>query len=346
MAVDGCRESDTTKARAGTRAVEGRFGGGSPYPDPPARVRRARSMHYIFGDGAPLETAHRWRPVDSPHSPPAPTAMPTRRPSRLPSLPVAVPVLASLLAVFGGCAEPDSERSILSEPAAEEAAAPPPASPAASRAAADTSAGESAAAGTATVRVDPSFDCDATDLGEVETRICADSALARLDVRLDSVWSTALERARGTAMPQLWVDEMVAYQRGWVSGRDECWKAPEEAAYRELSEDEAIRLCTETAYRERIARLQADWGLVRVTTGPVFWVCGDDPANEFVTTYFATDPEAVRVERGDQSEVFLRTPTASGARYEGFSGKSFWDRGGSAAFVWPEGETRICVAQG
>ena len=193
--------------------------------------------------------------------------------------------------------------------------------------------------------VSPSFDCDDPGLGEVQNRICADSALARLDVRLDSVWSTALERARGTAMPQMWVDEMVDYQRGWVAGRDECWKAPEAREYAGMREDEAIRRCTETAYRERIARLQADWGLAEVTRGPVFWVCGDDPGNEFVTTFFATDPEAVRVERGDQSEVFLRTRTASGARYEGYSGKSFWDRGGSAAFVWPEGETRICVAR-
>lgn len=193
--------------------------------------------------------------------------------------------------------------------------------------------------------VSPSFDCDEPGLSEVQSRICADSALGTLDVRLDSVWSTALERARGTAMPQMWVEEMVDYQRGWVAGRDECWKAPEEREYAGMREDEAIRRCTETAYRERIARLQADWGLAEVTQGPVFWVCGDDPGNEFVTTFFATDPQAVRVERGGQSEVFLRTRTASGARYEGFSGKSFWDRGGSAAFVWPEGETRICVAR-
>lgn len=215
---------------------------------------------------------------------------------------------------------------------------------------ADVTPGSDATAAGATDRTAafvpaPAFDCDAAGLGEVEMRICADSALATLDVRLDSVWTVALARARGTAMPAAWVDEMRAYQRGWVEGRNECWKAPEQAAYANVDGAEAIRRCTETAYRERIARLQAEWGIAERTAGPVFWACRNDPADEFVTTYYATEPEAARVERGDQSEIFLRTRTASGARYEGLFGKWFWNRGDSATFVWPQTDTLPCVVR-
>jgi uncharacterized protein len=189
----------------------------------------------------------------------------------------------------------------------------------------------------------PSFDCAAPGLGEVETRICADSALATLDLRLDSVWIAALVRARGTAMPADWIADMRAYQRGWIGGRNECWEAPGEAAYQNVDADEAIRRCTETAYLQRIARLEAEWGIAEQTAGPVFWACNGNPANEFVTTYYDTDPEAARVERGDQSEVFLRRPTASGTRYDGLVGKWLWSRGDSATFVWPQTDTLSCV---
>jgi uncharacterized protein len=191
----------------------------------------------------------------------------------------------------------------------------------------------------------PSFDCGAAGLAEVESRICADSALAALDLRLDSVWIAALVRARGTAMPSDWIADMRSYQVGWIEGRNECWKAPEDAAYRNVENDEAIRRCTETAYLQRIARLEAEWGIAEQTAGPVFWACEQNPANEFVTTYYDTDPQAARVERGDQSEVFLRRPTASGTRYDGLFGKWLWSRGDSATFVWPQTDTLSCVVR-
>ncbi len=209
---------------------------------------------------------------------------------------------------------------------------------------ADGGAG-AADAGSAAYVPEPSFDCDAPGLGEVELRICADSALSALDARLADVWVDALDRARGTAMPSTWVDEMRAYQRGWVAGRDDCWKAPGEAAYANVTADVAIRRCTESAYVERIARLEAQWGIAEQTGGPVFWACDGNPANEFVTTFYATDPPAAKVDRGDQSEVFLRTPTASGTRYAGLFGKSFRSRGDTAVFVWPRADSLDCVVR-
>jgi len=269
---------------------------------------------------------------------PAQTHMSVSRRPRIATLATTASTLVALVAVIGGCSD--------SEPGAPREAGEPGATAAAPQTPRNTSATPTPApseSAPAPSPVPPSFDCDVPGLGNVETLICTDSALATLDVRLDSVWRVSLERARGTAMPRTWVDEMRAYQRRWSERRSACAPASDELAGTSSSDDGTIRQCAETAYRERIARLQADWALARTTAGPVFWVCGDDPANDFVTTHFATDPEAVRVERGDQSEVFLQTPSASGARYEGTSGKSFWDRGTAASFVWPEGETRICT---
>jgi len=193
--------------------------------------------------------------------------------------------------------------------------------------------------------VSPSFDCGAEQLSEAESRICADPDLARLDLELDSVWSAAMGKAEAEGMPQVFVSEARAYQRGWIGGRDECWKAGGYALYEGLPEDEAIHRCIETAYAERIARLRADWGMADVVAGPLFWMCDGNPANAFVTTLYDTEPQAARVERGDQSEIMLRSRTASGARYDGFFGKWFWEKGESATFVWPQTDTLSCVAR-
>lgn len=160
---------------------------------------------------------------------------------------------------------------------------------------------------------------------------------------MDPVWTAAMASAVATGMPEADVDEARAWQRGWIGGRNECWKAPGYEAFADVPEGEAIRQCVETEYVRRIARLQADWALAEVTAGPVFWVCDGNPADEFVTTSFDTRPQTARVERGDQTEIMLRSRTASGTRYDGFFGRWFWEKGDSAVFFWPEGEEHLCV---
>lgn len=194
--------------------------------------------------------------------------------------------------------------------------------------------------------VAPSFDCATEGLGDVEMRICADPDLARLDLRMDSVGTAVMASAVATRMPEADIDEARARQRGWIGGRNECWKAPGYAAFADVPEYEAIRQCIETEYVMRIARLQADWALAEVTAGPVFWMWDGNPADEFVTTFYDTRPQSARVERGDQTEIMLRSRTASGARYEGYFGRWFWEKGDSAVFSWPEGENRLCVPSG
>ena len=65
----------------------------------------------------------------------------------------------------------------------------------------------------------PAFDC-AKAQGEVEKLICGDEGLAALDRKLDEVYRAAVAKARDD-VPQLIRTE----QRGWIKGRNECWKA-------------------------------------------------------------------------------------------------------------------------
>ena len=65
----------------------------------------------------------------------------------------------------------------------------------------------------------PAFDCAKAD-GDVETLICKDAALGALDRKLDEVYKAATAKARDKMAATL-----RAEQRGWVKGRNECWKA-------------------------------------------------------------------------------------------------------------------------
>jgi len=69
----------------------------------------------------------------------------------------------------------------------------------------------------------PAFDCSKAQ-GEVEPLICKDAELAALDRRLDGVYKEALGKARDGMDKSLRTE-----QRGWVGGRNECWKAKGDA---------------------------------------------------------------------------------------------------------------------
>ncbi|GMG86358.1 lysozyme inhibitor LprI family protein [Biformimicrobium ophioploci] len=89
------------------------------------------------------------------------------------------------------------------------------------------------------IAVTPSFPCTPRLQSSIEQMICLDTGLAALDRELAEVFQKALEKT---------VDEneqkyLRAEQRGWIKGRNDCWK----------SEDR--RRCAEESYRRRIAEL-------------------------------------------------------------------------------------------
>ena len=185
----------------------------------------------------------------------------------------------------------------------------------------------SGAAGSAAAATGPSFDCKRAEPGSIEATICGDATLSQLDRRLADVYAQAAAKATNEHPPTL-----RAEQRGWIKGRNECWKS-----------DDRVR-CIADAYRLRTAELQARYRLVSFT-GPVFYVCGGSPANEVVATYFPTDPPVAIVERGDRVSVMFAQPAASGTKYVGRN-ESLWEHQGEALVTWGAGAPEMrCVVR-
>jgi uncharacterized protein len=90
-----------------------------------------------------------------------------------------------------------------------------------------------------------------------------------------------------------------AEQRGWIKGRNDCWKEADK------------RKCVEESYRRRIAELQARYRLVSAK-GPFWYICGGDPRDDVIVTFFETDPSTLEAERGDQVLRMYLAPSASG----------------------------------
>lgn len=173
----------------------------------------------------------------------------------------------------------------------------------------------------------PSFDC-AKAGSDAETLVCADAELAALDVVLAERFAAALTAAAGL---DAWAEEAVgtlkATQRGWIKGRDECWKA------------EDLRDCVAFAYQSRAAELVTQW-MLQDPVATVFWMCDENPANEVVTMFFDTALPSVRFERGDSIDTGLLVETASGSKYEGSFGRSIWTKGDSAIYREPDPDGR------
>jgi uncharacterized protein len=184
----------------------------------------------------------------------------------------------------------------------------------------------------------PAFDCTKAD-GEVEELICQDEGLAALDRKLDEVYKAALAKAENEHPPVLKTE-----QRGWIKGRNECWKAQGEddpafltASWRATS----VHDCVEGQYRLRISELQALYQLVP-ERGPVLFACENNPANAVVATFFESELPTARLERGDRTATVWLVPTGSGAKYEGRN-VEFWNKGDEAAVTWLDEELKCKV---
>ena len=181
---------------------------------------------------------------------------------------------------------------------------------------------------------EPSFHCAKAE-SSAEKLICEDDNLARLDRLVATRYDAALDAAgnldSGAAEAEA---ELLATQRGWIEGRNECWKSDD------------LRACVETAYLRRNAELVALWMLeepVRI----VAWACDGNPANEVVTYFYDTELPAIRFERGDTVDAGALVRTASGAKYEGSFGRSIWIKGDEAMYrdADPYGAELDCVVQ-
>lgn len=172
----------------------------------------------------------------------------------------------------------------------------------------------------------PSFDCAKVRAGGIEAQVCADAGLSALDRKLAQVYAGARKKATNEHPPVL-----RAEQRGWIKGRNDCWKADDR------------RLCIETAYVQRIAELQARYRLAEAI-GPVVYACDGNTRNEIVATFFRTDPPTLIAERGDQFSLMYLQPSGSGARYQGRN-ESLWEHQGEALITWGHGAPEMCCTK-
>lgn len=144
----------------------------------------------------------------------------------------------------------------------------------------------------------PSFDC-AKAHGAAEQLICEDAGLAALDNELAALYPKAI----ANFSPEQAKTEK-AMQRGWIKGRNECWK------------DADPGKCIESNYQTRITELQIKGGQLMVPS-PVIYQCGKELT---LTAYFYNDGKlpAATINLGpDQQMLAYGVPTGSSARYEG-----------------------------
>jgi uncharacterized protein len=170
----------------------------------------------------------------------------------------------------------------------------------------------------------PTFDC-AKASGQVETLICKDEELAALDRRMGAVYAAALKN-----WPANIAAEQRASQRGWIKGRNDCWK----------SED--VRACVLAGYRGRIVELQITSGQLEVPK-PVGYTCAGSENRPFTVTFYQqTDPPSAVITYGDDQVIAFAAVSASGAKYTA-ANVEFWEHQGEARVNW-YGTTLTCKA--
>ncbi|MFK7869145.1 MAG: MliC family protein [Roseobacter sp.] len=176
----------------------------------------------------------------------------------------------------------------------------------------------------------PSFDCAKAE-SSAEELICADDALAQLDQRLTDRFQAALNAIRSMDVgAQAAEDDLRATQRGWIKGRDECWKADD------------LRACVEDSYLIRETELVAFW-ILETPRNTAYWTCSS-AADEIVTMFFDTERPALRFEIGDRISTASLVRSASGSRYSGNFGEEIWIKGDEALYRAPDpaGTEKTC----
>jgi uncharacterized protein len=172
-----------------------------------------------------------------------------------------------------------------------------------------------AAAGQTAKAVSPSFDC-AKASGQVEQLVCKDADLAGLDRKLADVYAKALK-----GWPADVAAEQRAMQRGWIKGRNDCWKSSE------------VRTCVEMNYKTRLVEIQIKSGALMAPT-PVGYACKGGEDKPFTAVFYKdTDPPSAVLTYGDDQAIAFIAMSASGARYTA-QNLEFWEHQGIATVEW------------
>ena len=148
------------------------------------------------------------------------------------------------------------------------------------------------------VNASPSFNCAKVKNSSIEQLICSDEELSELDKRLSTTFKEAEAKA-SSSLPIL-----KATQRGWIKGRNDCWKEDDQ------------RNCVLSNYKMRISELQAEYGLVEASNSSIY-SCPDEPKNLISIAYFPTEIPTAKAKRGEQESFMYGHSAEGGMLYKG-----------------------------
>jgi uncharacterized protein/phospholipid N-methyltransferase len=165
----------------------------------------------------------------------------------------------------------------------------------------------------------PSFDCSKAS-GSIEELICQNDEFAALDHKLAKYFKLATE-----SYPAEELKTLKAGQRGWIKGRNDCWKSDDKSK------------CVRSHYQHRITDLQITTGSAVITHSAVF-ICNPDKHDSITAVFYKETelPAAVLTRLSDEideQKLLFLTRSGSGARYLGRN-VEFWSKGSEAIVTW------------
>jgi len=178
----------------------------------------------------------------------------------------------------------------------------------------------------------PSFQCARAD-GAVEKLVCQDKQLSEMDRETARLFKLALDSLSGNENRR---NELVATERGWIKGRNDC------------SKDANVRPCVVASYAARIHELRQDYPSARtgggISLGPFATRCTGISAT-ISAVFINTVPSVVSLSWPNNALVLTQTLSGSGARYAaaGPNGETvFWNKGNEASFDLPGSPGHQC----
>lgn len=179
-----------------------------------------------------------------------------------------------------------------------------------------------------------SFDCGKASAA-AEKAVCNDPMLAGLDRETARLYALA---AAAPGLSTQGRKTLAATQRGWIKGRNDCWKAADATA---CIRDSYLMRIAELRSGHAAARRQDDQGL---SHGPVAVRCPGMKAVIYAL-FVNVQPELAWLHWGDRSLTLSVAPSGSGARYTAGPADAdglFWQKGPSAFVQLPGGKQMNC----
>ena len=185
------------------------------------------------------------------------------------------------------------------------------------------------------IAASPAFECQKAD-GEVEKMICKDESLAALDVQLSHLFQMAKAEKQSEERSK----EMLAMQRGWIKGRNDCWKSDDKHE------------CIIDNYVSRIHELYSEYPKLKSdnqsgSLGPYQVKCPSlkSVAPMEITYINGVDDGYAYLTWGDRALVLKHAQSGSGTKYSRTYEDQeyvFWSKGADALLDTPEAKSISC----